>query len=46
VPVENNVYLFKEPNTTAHGTRCVVAHFADGTRVTPFPEVSCPSGGR
>jgi hypothetical protein len=44
VPVEDNVYLYKRPNSTAHGTRCVVAHFADGSTVNPFPEVPCPSG--
>jgi hypothetical protein len=46
VPVKHNLYLFKEPNTTAHGTRCVVAHLVDGSTVNPFPEVACPSGGK
>ena len=46
VPIKHNVYLFKEPNTTAHGTRCVIAHFANGSNVNPFPEVPCPSSGK
>jgi hypothetical protein len=45
VPVKHNVYMYKRPNSTAHGTGCVVAHFADGSTVDPFPEVPCPSGG-
>lgn len=42
VPVRNNVWVYEKPDTTAHGARCIVAHFADGSTVIPFPEVPCP----
>jgi len=42
VPVKDNVYIYKEPDSHADGPRCVIAHFADGSTVNPFPEVPCP----
>lgn len=42
VPVENNVYVYERRKSTAHDAHCVVAHFADGSTVEPFPEVPCP----
>lgn len=41
VPVVNNVWIHEEPHSHATGARCVVAHFADGSTVDPFPE-ACP----
>lgn len=42
VPVKDNVYIYKEPDSHADEAHCIVAHFADGSTVTPFPEVPCP----
>lgn len=42
VPVEKNIYIYKEPDSHATGVHCVVAHLADGSTVDPFPEVPCP----
>lgn len=42
VPVKNNVYLYRKPDSTAHDARCVVAHLANGSTLDPFPEVPCP----
>ena len=42
VPVENNVWVYSEPNSHAKGGQCVVAHLDDGSTVDPFPEVPCP----
>ena len=42
VPVENNVWVYSEPNSHAQTGKCVVAHLDDGSTVTPFPEVPCP----
>jgi len=42
VPVENNVWVYSEPNSHAKEGQCVVAHLNDGSTVTPFPEVPCP----
>jgi hypothetical protein len=42
VPVKHNVWVYKKRDTSAHGARCIVAHLADGSTVTPFPEVPCP----
>ena len=42
VPVENNVWVYSEPNSHAKGGQCVVAHLNDGSTVDPFPEVPCP----
>lgn len=41
VPVENNVWIYDKPDSTASTAGCIVAHFADGSTVTPFPEVPC-----
>jgi hypothetical protein len=40
VPVRNNVWVYKQLNTTAHGARCVVVHFADGSSVH-YPPTQC-----
>ena len=42
VPVENNVWVYSQPNSHATLGQCVVAHLDDGSTVTPFPEVPCP----
>lgn len=42
VPVKNNVWVYQEPDSHADGGHCIVAHFADGSTVDPFPEVPCP----
>lgn len=42
VPVKHNTYVYVRHHSTAHGARCVVAHFANGSTVHPFPEDSCP----
>ncbi len=41
-PVENNVWVYSQPNSHATLGQCVVAHLNDGSTVTPFPEVPCP----
>ena len=35
-------WVYEKRHSTAHGERCIVAHFADGSTVEPFPEVPCP----
>lgn len=40
-PVTNNVWIYEKPKTTAHGATCIVAHFANGSTVNPFPETPC-----
>ena len=42
VPVENNVWVYSEPDSHAKLGQCVIAHLNDGSTVTPFPEVPCP----
>jgi hypothetical protein len=42
VPVKDNIWIYREPNTQASDGRCIVAHFADGSTVSPFPEIPCP----
>lgn len=42
VPVENNVWVYSEPNSHATLGQCIVAHLNDGSTVTPFPGVPCP----
>jgi len=42
VPVKNNVWVYKEPDSHASNAHCIVAHLADGSTVNPFPEVPCP----
>lgn len=41
-PVNNNVWVYEEPDSHATSGTCVVAHLADGSTVNPFPEVPCP----
>jgi hypothetical protein len=41
-PVENNVWMYAEPNSHAVLARCVLAHLDDGTTVNPFPKQPCP----
>jgi hypothetical protein len=41
VPVKDNVWVYKKANTTAHGARCIVVHFADGSTVD-YPPTPCP----
>ena len=40
-PVKDNVWVYEEPNSHAMTGSCIVAHLADGSTVTPFPEVPC-----
>jgi hypothetical protein len=42
VPVKNNVWVYKEPDSHAVNGHCIVAHLGDGSSVEPFPEVPCP----
>lgn len=42
VPVDNNIWVYKAPDSHATGAFCIVAHMADGSTVKPFPEVPCP----
>ena len=42
VPVKDNTYIYTRQHSTATDAHCVVAHFADGSTVKPFPEVPCP----
>lgn len=42
VPVKNNVWDYEEHDSRASEGQCIVAHFADGSTVNPFPEVPCP----
>lgn len=42
VPVENNVWLYEQPDSHATDGHCFVAHLADGSTINPFPEVPCP----
>ena len=41
VPVEDNVWAYEEQDSHAIEARCILAHFADGSTVNPFPEVPC-----
>ena len=41
-PVKNNVWVYEKPDSHAAGEDCIVANLADGSTVTPFPEVPCP----
>jgi hypothetical protein len=40
VPVRNNVWVYEKRHTTAHGARCIVVHFADGSTVD-YPPTQC-----
>lgn len=42
VPVERNVWIYKEPDSHGVNGHCIIAHLADGSTVNPFPEVPCP----
>jgi len=42
VPVDHNVYVYVRKHSTATRAHCIVAHFADGSTVNAFPDVSCP----
>lgn len=42
VPVENNVWVYSEPNSHATNGQCIVAHLDDGSTVNPFPGAPCP----
>jgi hypothetical protein len=42
VPVEDNVWVYSEPDSHATDGRCIVAHLDDGSTVDAFPEVPCP----
>jgi hypothetical protein len=42
VPVKNNFWDYEEHDSRASEGQCIVAHFADGSTVNPFPEVPCP----
>lgn len=42
VPVTDNMWLYQKPDSHAVNGHCVLAHFADGSTVNPFPEVPCP----
>jgi hypothetical protein len=42
VPVKNNVWVYREPDSHASNAHCIAAHLADGSTVNPFPEVPCP----
>jgi hypothetical protein len=42
VPVENNVWVYSEPDSHAKLGQCVIAHLNDGSTISPFPEVPCP----
>jgi len=42
VPVKDNVWVYKEPDSHASNAHCIIAHMADGSTVNPFPEVPCP----
>ena len=42
VPVENNVWVYSEPDSHATGGQCIVAHLDDGSTVNPFPGLPCP----
>lgn len=42
VPVKDNMWIYQESNSQASDGHCIVAHMADGSAVTPFPEVPCP----
>lgn len=42
VPVKDNIWVYKEPDSHADDGHCIVAHMADGSTVKPFPEVPCP----
>jgi hypothetical protein len=44
VPVKDNAWFYEEPNSHASLGYCVLAHLADGSTISPFPEVPCPSG--
>lgn len=41
-PVKNNVWIYKNPKSTAKDATCIVAHFADGSTVSPFRGAPCP----
>lgn len=45
VPVKNNIWVYEQPNSDATGTKCIVAHFANGSTVVPayLGKNSCPS---
>jgi hypothetical protein len=40
--VNNNVWVYEEPDSHATTGNCIVAHLTDGSTVNPFPEVPCP----
>ncbi len=40
VPVKNNVWVYEKPHSTAHGARCIVVHFSDGSTVN-YPPTMC-----
>jgi len=41
VPVKGNIWIYQD-NSRASNAHCIVAHFADGSSVVPFPKVPCP----
>jgi hypothetical protein len=41
VPVENNVWMYSEPDSHATSGGCIVAHLNDGSTVNPFPGAPC-----
>lgn len=42
VPVKDNIWVYQQTDSHADDGVCVVARFADGSTVNPFPEVPCP----
>jgi len=42
LPVKDNIWVYQEADSHADLGHCIVAYMADGSSVTPFPEVPCP----
>lgn len=40
--VNDNIWMYEEPDSHATTASCIVAHLADGSTINPFPEVPCP----